>query len=119
MRALLRALGFGAAEKPRDVRSIVAAYGRILETRKRVICDVSELPYSKADIKAALVGALTTVTDEQIKGQFRHAYVSLGDFQDLRDCRQRGVNPDAIAVQENFALAQELKALEASLKGQN
>ena len=119
MRGLLAKLGIGAKPKPQDVRSIVAAYGKVLETRKQVICDIRDLPYSKEDIKSALFGAMSVIPTGPVKEQFRHAYVSLGDFQDLAECRRTNQNPDTLAVAENVMLANELKALEAALEGRH
>ncbi len=69
-----------------DVQEIVAAYGDALvePTALGTIRDARSLPYSKEQIKGALVSALKVAT-APLKEHLRIGSVTLADFQQLSD----------------------------------
>jgi hypothetical protein len=65
--------------KPLD---IVSAYGAVLEQREKfgVAVPLSLLPFSKAQIKAALKTAISVTHDPQSREGLRAGYIALADF---------------------------------------
>jgi hypothetical protein len=72
---------------PTDAEEIVTAYGAALAepTALGIVRDISSLPYSKNDIKAALKFALGVTADAAMRDSLKTAYVTLADFQPLSE----------------------------------
>jgi hypothetical protein len=110
----------GKPQRPRSALEVIQAYGAVLAARKTIISDVGTLPFPKREIKLALLGYIASLPPGPDREQFRVAFISLGDFQDLAECRRLGKNPDELGVAENLALLEELKAVEVAFaKGMN
>ena len=69
-------------QKISDVEKIVHAYAAAILSRKSLISDVSELPYPKPIIKAALIAAISVTKDAKMQEQLKSSYVSLADWQE-------------------------------------
>jgi hypothetical protein len=65
-----------------DVEEIVHAYSAAILARKSIISDVSELPYPKPVIKAALLAAISLTPDAKMREQLKVSFVSLADWQE-------------------------------------
>jgi hypothetical protein len=63
-------------------QKIVNDYGAALESRKSSFADVSELPYLKSVIKAAILAALAITGDEKMRDVLKANFVSLADWQE-------------------------------------
>ena len=72
-----------------DVEKIVNAYGTVLAEPSAlgVVRDARSLPYSKSEIKKALLVAPGVPVNSPLREQLRAGYISLGDFQRLSDRR--------------------------------
>jgi hypothetical protein len=69
-----------------DAQTIIRAYGAVMASGN-LVADISELPYPKPEIKAAIVSVLLCNPDSKIREQLRSAYVTLANWQE-------GVGPD-------------------------
>ena len=72
---------------PSEVQQVVDAYAAVLaeDGGSDLTKDVSSLPYSKPQIKSALLIALASEGDPTANGQLRNGFMALADFQDLSD----------------------------------
>ena len=80
--------GWFSRKKPDDdeklisaARTVVAAYGNVLEMQRYDVCDSKELPYEKEVIEKALMIAIATEKDTGILGHLSGALVLLSQFQ--------------------------------------
>ncbi len=65
-----------------DVERIVRANGAAMISHKSIPSDVSELPYPKHLIKAALIAAISVTKDPKMREQLKSGFVTLGDWQE-------------------------------------
>jgi hypothetical protein len=68
-----------------DFLHIVQTYAKTMETATPVpgtVADTKELPYSKLDIKNAIIKALLSTDDPQTKEHLKVGYVMLSDWQE-------------------------------------
>lgn len=68
-----------------DFVEVVQAYGKTLETAAPVpgtVADSKKLPYTKQEIKNAIMAALRSSDDLQMKEHFKFGYIQLSDWQD-------------------------------------
>lgn len=75
-------------------QEIVADYGRMLESAPApigVVADVDELPYSKEEIKKAILTLLVIIEDLEIQKILCEAYYSLASWQP-------GVGPKRLGI---------------------
>jgi NADPH-dependent ferric siderophore reductase len=79
--------------RPADVEEIVTAYGAVLAEPSALgsVRDLRSLPYSKEDIKTALMIALKVTVDAAIREHLKVGYISLADFQMLSDSEVRSL----------------------------
>jgi hypothetical protein len=79
--------------EPADLQNIVTAYGAALAepTAMGLPRDARSLPYTKTDIKVALLIALRATTDPAMRNSLEAAFVSLADFQELSDDEVRAL----------------------------
>ena len=64
---------------------IVQAYGKTLETNAPTpgtVADVNKLPYTKQQIKSAIIEALRSTDDSQMKEALKVGYIQLSDWQE-------------------------------------
>lgn len=92
------------------VEQILNDYGRVLDEEGEAVRDVADLPHDKTQIKQAILVALNLTTDENEKAQLESNYLSLGEFQDVRDCNAHGVPPADRMAQESKRLLAELRS---------
>lgn len=92
------------------VEQILDDYDRVLEEEREAVRDVADLPHDKAQIKQAILAALTLSTDEEERARLESNYLSLGEFQDVRDCDAQGVPPSDRRAQESKRLLAELRS---------
>ena len=64
------------------VQKIINDYGAAIEFRKSTFADVSELPYPKPVIKAAMIAAMQIVQDENAREALKTNFVLLADWQE-------------------------------------
>jgi hypothetical protein len=64
------------------IQKIVNDYGAALASRKSLFADVSELPYPKYLIKAAILVAISSTCDEKMKARLKANFMSLADWQE-------------------------------------
>ena len=90
-----------------DVEKIVNAYGTVLAEPSAlgVVRDARSLPYSKSEIKKALLVAPGVVRDSPLREQLRAGYISLGDFQRLSDREIRALQLWNRALSQNVSAA--------------
>lgn len=75
---------------------IVQAYGKVLEESQiglGIVADVKELPFSKEQIKKAIVLAIKNTDDIKIKEQLKVGYLSLADWQENVGETHQGFDP--------------------------
>jgi len=83
---------------------IVQAYGSILEASAPVpgtVADVSQLPYTKQEIKDAIVSALRMTEDPQIKEHLKVGYIQLADWQEGVGEANQGLDVSAIDMNQD------------------
>jgi hypothetical protein len=100
----------------KDIERIVHAYATAISSRKSLLSDVSELPYPKPVIKAALIVAIAVTKDAPMREQLKSGYVMLADWQEgvgSADAAKSSSFPDISAkmLAEGRALDDELRAL--------
>ncbi len=74
----------GRRTMDRETEEILHAYGRVLQQRAMAqvgLMDISELPYPKERIKAAIIVGLRTTDDQQMREMLRAGYVHLAGWQ--------------------------------------
>lgn len=64
------------------VRKIVNDYDAVIMSRKSRFSDVSELPYPKPVIKAALLASISVTKNTKMREQLKTSFVSLADWQE-------------------------------------
>ncbi|GEM_PF-838412 len=75
----------GAKQDGYDLNDVVQVYGDVLQTSKPApgtVADVSKLPYPKSTIKTALIAAIKSTEDAQMKEHLKAAFIMLADWQD-------------------------------------
>ncbi|MBT4764836.1 hypothetical protein HOO14_07560 [bacterium] len=85
---------------------IVQAYGKTLETNAPTpgaVADVSKLPYTKQQIKSAIIEALRSTEDSQMKEFLKVGYIQLSDWQE--GVGEAGQGVDLTQDIENLAKA--------------
>lgn len=92
------------------LEQILDDYDNTLGEEREVVRDVGELPHDKTQIKQAILVALDLTTDETERDRLESNYLSLGGFQDVRDCEAHGVPPSERVAQENKRLLAELRS---------
>ena len=84
--------------------NIVQAYGKILETSAPVpgtVADASKLPYPKQQIKEAIVVALCSTDDPQIKEHLKVGYIQLSDWQEGVDATNQGIDLSGLNLNQD------------------
>lgn len=74
----------------RETEEILHAYGRVLQQRATTqvgLMDISELPYPKERIKAAIVAGLRASGDVRMREMLRAGYVHLAGWQKGVGCQ--------------------------------
>jgi hypothetical protein len=87
-----------------DFVSIVQAYGKILETSAPVpgtVADASKLPYPKQQIKEAIVAALRSTDDPQIREHLKIGYIQLSDWQEGVGETNQGLDVSALDMNQD------------------
>lgn len=99
---------------------IVQAYGKILETSAPTpgtIADVDKLPYTKKQIKDALIAALRSTDDPQMKEHLKVGYIQLADWQEGVGNSNQGLDLSNIDLnQDTESLAQQVLEQSAGTK---
>ena len=73
----------------KTAQDIAAAFGDVLASPGGMIRDIEELPFTKEQIKTALILLLKLTNDSQTLEGLKTAYISLGAFQKIdREQRQ-------------------------------
>lgn len=88
---------------PEFVR-IVQAYGSFLETSAPIpgtVADVNKLPYTKQQIKDAIVAALHISEDPQMKEHLKAGYIQLSDWQEGVGESNQGVDVSALDMSQD------------------
>lgn len=84
---------------PERAETIIQAYGAILETRAPspgCVADVTKLPFSKQEIKDALVLGLKTTTNPQTRDLLKIGCIHLPDWQDGVGEEDQGLDPSKL-----------------------
>lgn len=87
-----------------DFVRIVQAYGEILESSAPVpgtVADASKLPFPKQQIKDAIVAALRSTDDPQMKEQFKVGYIQLSDWQEGVGETNQGLDLSALDMNQD------------------
>ena len=87
-----------------DFVNIVQAYGKILETSVPVpgtVADASKLPYPKQQIKEAIVAALRSTDDPQMKEYLKVGYIQLSDWQEGVGETNQGIDVTGLDVNQD------------------
>lgn len=88
---------------------IVQVYGNILETSAPApgtVADASKLPYTKQQIKDAIVAALRINNDPQMKEHLKVGYIQLSDWQEGVGDSNQGLDVSSLDMsQDTEALA--------------
>lgn len=102
---------FGRAKRAPDAPisqqqavEIIQKYGAILENGAPApgcVADASKLPFSKAQIKEALVTGLKATTDSKMKGMLKVAYIHLADWQDGVGSADQGLDLSRINPEDD------------------
>jgi hypothetical protein len=91
---------------------IVQAYGKILETSAPApgtVADVNKLPYTKQQIKEALIAVLRSTDDPQMKEYLKIGYIQLADWQEGVGESNQGLDLSNIDLnQDAKSLAQQV-----------
>lgn len=93
-----------------DLEEVINAYGEYLGKGTSVERDVSELPFDKETIKAAVLKAISLTPNGPMKTQLETGFVSLADFQDLETLKSQNASISAKIADECEGLLAELKA---------
>lgn len=94
-----------------DFVQIVQAYGKVLETSAPVpgtVADTNKLPFPKQVIKNAIIAALHSIDDPQMKEHLKSAYIQLSDWQEGVGKSNQGLDISTIDLRqdtESFAKA--------------
>ena len=75
---------------------IVQAYGKVLEESQiglGIVADIKELPFSKEQIKKAIIFAINNTDDVKMKEQLKVGYISLADWQENVGETHQGFDP--------------------------
>lgn len=95
------------------LEDLVRRYGVVLERNtSSIIRDVSELPATKKEMRAALKTAISLTPPGAMREQLRNGFIMLADFQDLKACRRANLDPQALMLREGQELLDELDALD-------
>jgi hypothetical protein len=100
----LEAWGKGAKSTDSDFGKIVQAYGKILETSAPApgtVADVSKLPYPKQRIKEAIVAALRSTDNPQLKEQLKVAYILLSSWQEDVGPENQGMDMSTLDLKQD------------------
>lgn len=87
-----------------DFVKVVQAYGKILETSAPVpgtVDDAEKLPYSKQQIKEAIVAALRSTDDPQTKEHLKVGYIQLSDWQEGVGESDQGFDVSALDMSQD------------------
>jgi hypothetical protein len=84
-----------AAER---IQSIVNKYGLVLERSYALICDISELPYPKREIKMAILAMISFSDEKDDCRDLKVGYLKLASFQALTQ-----VEKEAVSLHEHLA----------------
>jgi hypothetical protein len=106
----IRRLYPGSPTLGKDALAIVAEYGAILERLDGMsICDASQLPQSKDDMKLALKAAWRLTSDENLRDAVEVAFVSLSRFRDgIGPTPLRFILPDPTNITKEHLAAGEV-----------
>jgi len=66
------------------LQEIIESYGQSLEAKAKTtfsVADESKLPYTKSEIKKAIIIALSVAEDPQLKEHLKISYINLSDWQ--------------------------------------
>ena len=66
------------------LQEIIESYGQSLEAKAKTtfsVADESKLPYTKSEIKKAIIIALSVTEDPQLKEHLKISYINLSDWQ--------------------------------------
>lgn len=87
-----------------DLTQIIQAYGKTLETEAPTpgsVADASKLPYTKQQIKTAIIAALSSMDDPQMKEHLKVAYIQLSDWQEGVGETNQGLDVSAIDMNQD------------------
>lgn len=83
---------------------ILQSYGKILETAAPApgtVADVNKLPYTKQQIKKAIIAALRSTGDSQMKEHLKVAYIVLSNWQEGVGEVNRGLDVSALDMNQD------------------
>lgn len=119
MSILTKIFGGGARRTPdapmphQRAQEIIQKYGAILENGAPApgcVADASKLPFSKGQIKEALVIGLKATTDTKMKEMLKVAYIQLADWQDGVGSSDQGIDLSRINPEDDVKLAEQVLA---------
>jgi hypothetical protein len=87
-----------------DFVQIVQAYGKVLETSAPVsgtVSDTNKLPFPKQQIKNAIVAALLSTDDPQMKEYLKVGYIQLSDWQEDVGESNQGLDVSALDMRQD------------------
>lgn len=87
-----------------DFVQIVQAYGNTLETAAPApgtVADINKLPYTKKQIKEAIITALRSTGDSQMKEHLKVAYIQLSDWQEGVGETNQGLDVSALDMNQD------------------
>ena len=87
-----------------DFIKIIHSYGEILENNAPIpgtVADINKLPYSKQEIKNAIIQALKTMDDPKMKEYLKGGYIMLSDWQDGVDLTSKGIDLSIINTNQD------------------
>lgn len=87
-----------------DLGQIVQAFGKILETAAPApgtVADANKLPHTKQQIKVAIVAALRSTGDAQIREHLKVAYIQLSNWQEGVGETNRGLDASALDLNQD------------------
>jgi hypothetical protein len=93
-----------------EIENVVHTYSEAMLSKKSVIADVSELPYTKATIKAALLAAISATTDAKMRDQLKSSYVMLADFQEGVGSKPYSFDPKLQDGEDEIAMMKRIAA---------
>ncbi|MBT4795879.1 MAG: hypothetical protein HON83_05575 [Candidatus Marinimicrobia bacterium] len=95
----------GSVDLPSNkIEIIVQAYGGVLENSAPVpgcVSDSKNLPYSKQEIKQALIAALKLSADPKIKEYLKTGYIGLADWQDGVGDSEQGLDVSTLDMSQD------------------
>lgn len=90
--------------KENDVMAIIQTYGKTLESEAPApgcVADESKLPYPKDTIKAAIIAAMNSTDDGQMKEYLKVSYIQLANWQPGVGSTNQGLDMSTIDINQD------------------